>query len=354
MFFRPSLLSADVYLGKCQAERHLGYFILYLGFFPKLLQGPIERAEELLPQLKSKYQFNYDNMRFGLLLFAWGLFKKIVVAGRLEGYVNLVYGEVHSYGGFSFIFATYLYAIQLYCDFSGYTDMALGSARLFNIILTDNFNQPYGATSVMDFWRRWHISFSRCLLDYLFKPLQMQFRDWRNAGTALALLITFLISGIWHGANWCFLIWGLIHGIYLSAAVFWKPVQKSLLKHHPFYGSRWAKAWKVIITFNLVAFSWIFFRSGSLSDALYIITHLFRESKGLADILQLFDYTGLFLTSVSIAAVFLVEAISAKSGGEAILGRMPLGLRWSLYFLLVLTIILFNVESEGAFIYVRF
>src|SRR6185369_6842580 len=151
----------DIYLEVEKPERHFGYFALYLAFFPKLLQGPIERSGDLIPQLKEKYEFNYGNMRFGLLLFTWGLFKKVVIADRLGIFVDTAYNDVHAVSGLSLLLATYAYAFQIYTDFSGYTDMALGSARLFNITLTQNFNSPYLATSVADFWRRWHITFSR-------------------------------------------------------------------------------------------------------------------------------------------------------------------------------------------------
>ncbi len=191
-----------------EPERHLGYFTLYLAFFPKLMQGPIERAGDLLPQLRSASGFDQQNFRAGALQFGWGLFKKAVLADRLAFYVNAVYGDVHAYSGLPLLVATYIYAFQLYYDFSGYTDMALGTARMLNIRLTQNFNAPYLARSVADFWRRWHISFSRWILDYLFKPLQMRLRYWKSLGTAVALLVAFLASGIWHGASWCFVIWG--------------------------------------------------------------------------------------------------------------------------------------------------
>src|SRR6185369_1442449 len=184
----------DIYLEIEKPERHFGYFALYLTFFPKLLQGPIERAADLLPQLKAKYEFIYDNMRFGMLLFTWGLFKKVVIADRLGLYVDAVYQDVHAFTGLPLLLATYAYALQIYMDFSGYTDMALGSALLFNINLTQNFNSPYLAISVAYFWRRWHITFSRWIFDYIFKPLQMQWRNWKKWGTATALIVTFLVS----------------------------------------------------------------------------------------------------------------------------------------------------------------
>jgi alginate O-acetyltransferase complex protein AlgI len=220
----------DIYLEIEKPERHLGFFTLYLAFFPKLLQGPIERSSDLIPQLKQKYEFNYDNMRFGMLLFMWGLFKKVVIADRLGLYVDTVYDNVKAFTGLPLLFATYTYAFQIYMDFSGYTDMALGSARLFNINLTQNFNSPYLATSVADFWRRWHISFSSWILDYIFKPLQMQWRNWKNWGTSTAIFVAFIISGIWHGASWGFIIWGGLHGLYMACSIFYKPYQKKLHK----------------------------------------------------------------------------------------------------------------------------
>jgi alginate O-acetyltransferase complex protein AlgI len=265
----------DVYLEIAEPERHLGYLALYLSFFPKLLQGPIERAGDLLPQLKARVAFNRDRMQSGMLLFIWGLFKKVVVADRLAPYVDAVYGNVHAFAGLPLLLATYAYAFQIYMDFSGYTDMALGSARLFNLSLTPNFNAPYLATSVADFWRRWHISFSRWILDYIFKPLQMRWRDRKNWGVAAALMATFLVSGIWHGASRKFVVWGLLHGTFLAFSVFYRPVQKKLHRALGLEKTRLLKAWQVIITFNLVCLAWVFFRAANLSDAWYVVTHLF-------------------------------------------------------------------------------
>ncbi|MCX5679785.1 MAG: MBOAT family protein [Candidatus Omnitrophica bacterium] len=271
---------ADVYLEIIKPERHIGYFALYLAFFPKLLQGPIERAGGLIPQLKARYEFNYNNMRLGILMCAWGLFKKIVIADRLGLYVNAVYNNVHVFSGLSLLLATYAYAFQIYMDFSGYTDMALGSALLFNINLTQNFNSPYTATSVADFWRRWHISFSRWIFDYIFKPLQMQWRDRRNWGTAAALIVTFFVSGIWHGASCGFVIWGLLHGLYLACSVFYRPYQKKLHKTLRIEKTWFLRAWQIFVTFNLVCFAWVFFRAENLADAFYIITNIFNYIKG--------------------------------------------------------------------------
>jgi alginate O-acetyltransferase complex protein AlgI len=343
----------DIYFEVEEPERHLGYFALYLCFFPKILQGPIERAGDLLPQLKKSYQFDYQNMRSGLLLFAWGLFLKVAVADRLALFVNRAYDNVHDYSGLPLIVATYLYALQIFCDFSGYTNMALGTARLFNITLTNNFNSPYLATSIADFWRRWHISFSRWILDYIFKPLQMQWRDWKNWGSAAALLVTFLVSGLWHGSSWGFVVWGLLHGLYLSASVFYRPIQQKIDKKTPSCLTFPMKIWQVVITFNLVCFAWIFFRANTLSDAFYVVRHLFA---GWGNLGVLFQQQGVELC-ISILGIVVVCSVSYVGRRTSLASRFfsmsPLW-RWPLYVSLVITTILFNVKSDKLFIYFRF
>lgn len=344
----------DIYLEIEDPERHFGYFTLYLCFFPKLLQGPIERAGGLLPQLKAPFTINYENIRLGMLLFAWGLFKKVVVADRLAVYVNLVYDNVHSHSGSTLLLATYLYTLQIFFDFSGYTDMALGSAKIFNIQLTQNFKSPYLATSIADFWRRWHISFSRWILDYIFKPLQMVFRDMRTSGTALALLVTFFVSGVWHGASWNFILWGVLHGIYLAASSFYRPYQKRLYKWLGFEKSFCLKIWQVFITFNMVSFAWILFRANTIADAWYVVSHIFISgntvksyllSNGKSDFL--FCLTGLLMVLlVYITGNFFIDR-------EAFF-KKPTIFRWVAYYVLVMSIILLNIDSDRPFIYFRF
>lgn len=260
----------DIYLETLDPEPHLGNFALSMGFFPKLLQGPIERGGTLLPQLRELSALSWDNVSAGAHLFLLGMFKKVVVADRLAMFVDPVYNDVHAYYGLSLIVATYLFALQLFFDFSGYTDMALGIARCFNIRLTQNFNAPYAATSVADFWRRWHVSFSSWILDYIFKPLQFTFRDSPRWGTPLALMITFLLSGAWHGASWCFIAWGALHGIYLGAATLFRKQKLKASKKPGVENSAFLKIWQRFTTFHLVCFSWIFFRSATISDALYV------------------------------------------------------------------------------------
>lgn len=344
----------DIYLEIEEPERHFGYFALYMAFFPKLLQGPIERAGDLLPQLKVKYEFDYDNMRSGMLMFAWGLFKKVVVADRLAQFVNTVYGDVHAYAGLPLVLATWLYAFQIYFDFSGYTDMALGTARMFNIRLTQNFNSPYLATSVADFWRRWHISFSRWILDFIFKPLQMRWRDWRTFGTALALVVTFLVSGIWHGASWGFVAWGLLHGIYLAASVYYRPLQKKIHKALGLEKTRLLNIWQTGVTFQLVCFAWIFFRANSLPDALYVVRHLFDGLNGVRSVLFAHGATELGVALAALAVMLTVRCITARLGSEGLPFSWASGVRWSLYCILVVSLCLFYVDSGRGFIYFQF
>jgi alginate O-acetyltransferase complex protein AlgI len=354
----------DIYLDIQKPEQHLGYYALSLAFFPKLLQGPIERAGDLLPQLKKPYTFNYNTMRSGMLLFSWGLFKKIVVADRLAQFVNPVYSDVHSYTGVTFLVIVFFYAFQIYCDFSGYTDMALGTARLFNIELTQNFNSPYLANSIADFWRRWHISFSRWILDYIFKPLQFAWREHHKAGTALALIITFLACGIWHGSTWGFVVWGLINGLYMALSVFYKPVQKKIYRKLGFEKNRVSEVWKILVTFSLVCFAWIFFRANSIADSCYVISSIVRDFHGIFDFeyarLQFrglgLDRGDLLLSLFFISLMIAVNMLEAKNGSvwSWLLSR-PAWVRWPVYYMITFSIIYFAPNNTmKSFIYMQF
>lgn len=346
----------DIYLEIEKPERHFGYFALYLSFFPKLLQGPIERTGALIPQLKTKYEFNYDNMRFGMLLFTWGLFKKVVIADRLSLYVDAVYNDVHAFTGLPLLLATYVYAFQIYMDFSGYTDMALGSARLFNISLTQNFNSPYLATSVADFWRRWHITFSRWILDYIFKPLQMQWRNWNSWGTATALVVTFIISGIWHGASWGFIIWGGLHGIYMACSVWYKPYQKKLHKALRIEKSTLLKYWQIFITFNLVSFAWIFFRATNLSDARYVVSNIFsRVHEGGAVLLMSQGKVSFILTIGAVLIYSLLEYKLFSQNSINSLYAKSSCYRYFIYNVIIIMIFFFaKYSAPKNFIYFQF
>ena len=338
----------DVYAEIQPPETHFGHLALYLAFFPKLLQGPIERAGDLLPQLRAAVPITYENLRAGLLLFAWGLFKKVVIADRLGLYVDWVYVDVQAHPGLPMLLATYFYAGQIYYDFSGYTDMALGSARLFGVRLTQNFRAPYLATSIADFWRRWHISFSRWILDYIFKPLQMVFRSAGTAGTAVVLMVTFLVVGAWHGAKWTFVIWGLLHGMYMAASVLTARLRRNPLP------ALLRKIWQTALTFNLVSFAWIFFRANSLRDALYVVTHFvsgaghvgrFLLSQGKGELL-------IALASVAVAAAGSSWDTDGIAGER--LRTSPTALRWSVYYGFTAMLLFLSAGHGGRFIYFQF
>ena len=356
----------DVYLGTAGIERHLGYFALYIAFFPKLLQGPIERAECLLPQIKQPTSFNYENVRYGLVIFAIGLFKKTVIAARLNPLVSEVYNNVNNYDGISFWIATFFYAAQIYCDFSGYTDMAIGSALLFNIRLTDNFNHPYAATSIADFWRRWHITFSRWLMDYIFKPLQMKFRNLRMLSSIIALLITFFICGLWHGRTLNFIIWGIINGLYISFSVLTSKHRKKIialinLERLPVL----FRIIRIFTTFLLTCFGWIFFRANNISDSIYIVTNLFDNIGLLLENIFISDYlkshvflgqnsTHFILTAMLLCLVFFSHFFINKRDIILAIFKKPIYVRWFFYYAILYVIIIFGQSEGQQFIYFQF
>ncbi|QWV99231.1 hypothetical protein KP003_08375 [Geomonas nitrogeniifigens] len=339
---------ADVYLELQEPERHLGYFALYLAFFPKLMQGPIERGADLLPQLKRPYRFDYHLARSGLLLLTWGLFKKLVLADRLGVYVDTVYGNVHAFSGLPLLLATYGYAFQIYFDFSGYTDMALGSARLFNIDLTQNFNRPYLATSVAEFWRRWHISFSSFILDYLFKPLQMRWRYWRQWGTAAAVMVAFLVSGLWHGARSGFLIWGGLHGTYLACSHLCAPYRKRLRQALGVRSGYLLQAGQVVATFHLVCFAWIFFRAATARDAFYLIGNILGNERGLARLLGAGGESSTLMLAFAVALGVLGHGVCTGTR------RFPGWFRYPAYAAVLLACFRLTVSQEAGFIYFGF
>ncbi|MCX7825435.1 MAG: MBOAT family protein [Verrucomicrobiae bacterium] len=260
----------DVYLGKTERERDIFRFANFVCFFPILMSGPIERAGHLLPQFRQFPAVRVQNFTDGASLFLVGLFKKLVLANYLALYVDHVYDSPQTFGAPALILATVAFAWQLYFDFGGYTDMARGVGKLMGFDLALNFNRPYLATGIGDFWRRWHISFSRWILDYIFMPLQMRWRERRALGTAAALVVTFLVSGVWHGAAWTFVIWGALHGLGLALTF--------ELERSAFYRKRVPKVVKQFCVFVFVCFTWIFFRANSLPDAWLIVRRVFTAA----------------------------------------------------------------------------
>lgn len=265
----------DVFFETVPAEKSFLDYALYVSFFPKLLQGPLERASEFLPQIKNLEAPRFDSIKMGLRLVLWGLFLKTVVADRIgDFYVNPIYASIDKSTSFEILVAVYSYTLQLYFDFAGYTLIAIGAAQCFGIKLSENFNSPLLATSCTDFWRRWHMTLSSWLRDYLFLPLQMQFRNLGIHGAVLATLITFTLAGLWHGATLGFIIFGLIHGLWLSIEQYANYLLKKRTRLKWLIAGRGVYFVKIIGTYSLVSFSLIFFRSPDINSALSVLESL--------------------------------------------------------------------------------
>nr|WP_308624449.1 MBOAT family O-acyltransferase [uncultured Eisenbergiella sp.] len=349
----------DVYRGTIHAERDFGIYAVYISFFPKVMQGPIERGKKLLPQLHAKYRFQSVQASYGLKLMAWGYFKKLVLADGLSVYVNQVYNNLPAFKGFPLVLATFFFAIQLYCDFSGYTDIALGSARLFGIQLTQNFKSPYFASSIKDFWGRWHISLSSWLKDYVYIPLGGN-RTGRIRH-ALNIMITFLVSGLWHGASWNYILWGGIHGAYqvIEGLFPWNAKTSLFQRNRHFHFL--LSILTVPCTFLLVCFAWIFFRAATIQDAIYVlqnmftgITHFSVYMKDCA--LQMgLTLTHLLYNCLPVILLFLYDCASLKTDVIAFVSRQRFFIRWPVYIFLLLVILLFSEKGVSTeFIYMQF
>ena len=353
-FFQSMGYLIDVYRGKIKAERHFGYYALFVSFFPQLLAGPIGRADSLLPQYKKERPFVYENVTYGLKLMAWGYFKKLVIADVYAGVVNGVYDYAQSYVGLVFIVVTVMFALEIYCDFSGYSDIAIGCAKLFGIDLMTNFKSPYYSFSIREFWSRWHISLSTWFRDYVYIPLGgNRVPKWRHC---LNLLITFLVSGFWHGSSLTYIVWGGFHGLLqiIETLVYPKTRGGEIVK-------RRRHLWQLPVTFALLCFSWIFFRANNMQDAIWIISRLFWDIGRPMNYL----YTCVICLSVSRAAamgMLLSAAVlaaydlaSLKGDVIAAFSRQKFFIRWPVYVLFLVVIALFSSKGVATeFIYFQF
>ena len=363
----------EVYRGNQKAERHFGIYSLYVMFYPQLVAGPIERPQNLLHQFREKHTIEYQRITDGLKLMAWGMFKKVVIADRLAVYVSQVYDHPLDYPqGISFIIATVFFAYQIYCDFSGYSDIAIGSAQVMGFRLMTNFNRPYYAKSIAEFWKRWHISLSTWFKDYLYIPM---------GGNRVArprwyfnLFVTFLVSGLWHGANWTYVIWGALHGTYLILGIATQPIRRAFTKAIGL--DRFVqvhRALQVAITFSLVCFGWIFFRARNLSDALYIARrvltgipdfilsvapHLKSLNSGQNLLAPILLGQGKAQFAGAVLAIALLEGVhwlQRKSGVRALLAEKTAWLRWTVYVFISYGILCFGAFNDAAqFIYFQF
>jgi len=342
--FQTLSYSIDVYFGRQKAERHLGYFALYVSFFPQLVAGPIERFSRLNPQLRARHNFSYDNLANGLRLILYGLFIKMVIADNLSGIVDQIYAAPDKFDSLHIAIGLFFYSFQIYSDFYGYSVIAIGSALIMGIRIMDNFKTPYLARNIAEFWQRWHISLSTWFRDYLYFPLggnRVGKYRW-----LINILIVFLVSGLWHGANWTFLIWGGLFGlIYLIESFTNKvfPVEKS---YKAFSFTHLILAAK---TFIIVTFIWIFFRSQSLSDALHLIKLLYLNIGISSASLSIPVITWLLLLLFVISDIFLYN-----KRFDSWVEKFNLFLRWSVYGVLIFTIIVFAGVDNFPFIYFQF
>lgn len=345
--FQTLAYAIDVYRGTQPAERHLGRFALYVSFFPQLVAGPIERPQHLLPQFRETMRWDATRAESGLQLILWGLFKKIVIADRLALYVNVVYADPSAHAGLPVVLATYFFAFQIYCDFSGYSDIAIGTARVMGYDLRPNFRFPYFAHSIADFWRRWHVSLSTWFRDYLYVPLggnRVAARRW-----ALNIAVVFVVSGLWHGAAWTFVIWGALHGAYFVAGRFTMALRDRF----------WARAGGLrrvvapLFTFHLVLLAWIFFRAPSLTGALEVFASLTGPSTALR--LESVNPFQVALSVGLVALLVLVQRQQARAVGvEDVVVLRSRPARWLFHAGLAAALPMLGVTEEVPFIYFQF
>lgn len=342
--FQTISYSIDVYNGQQRAEKHLGYFALYVSFFPQLVAGPIERFSSLAPQLKSKFELTYKNFTNGLRLILYGLFIKMVVADNLAIVVNTIYESPLDYKTSDILIGLFFYSFQIYCDFYGYSLIAIGSALLIGIKLMDNFKTPYLSTSISEFWQRWHISLSSWFRDYLYFPLGgdrvKRFR-W-----IINIFIVFAISGIWHGANWTFFLWGVLFGwIYMIENAF-RVIFNLKKDYRPFSLLHFALSIK---TFILVTLLWVFFRSKSTHEAMQIFSVLISGTVNPSKVLQVPYFVWIWLS-----LFILIDILLYNKRFDSWLRTQNILNRWAIYSLLIFGIIKYAATEEFPFIYFQF
>jgi len=343
--FQALSYTIDVYRGRIAPVRDLVQYLCFITFFPQLVAGPIERAERLLPQFGVDRRFDAQKSVDGLRQMLWGFFKKMVVADGLAPFVNTVYSGVAAASEWELVWATYGFAFQIYCDFSGYSDIAIGCARLFGFELMQNFDRPYFSTSIPEFWKRWHISLSTWFRDYLYVPLggnRVGARRW-----AFNVIAVFGLSGLWHGASWTFVVWGLLHGTYYLASV----RSRRGLDRGPTAPSRtgFRELAGIAVTFNLVCLAWVFFRANSMGDALLVL-------RGIAGALasgslEAPPVPGPFLWA---AALCVGEWLQAREPHVLHVPEMGRPLRWAIYYGVLVSILFFANLDYTPFIYFQF
>ena len=359
--FQAMSYTIEVYRGNQQAERHLGIYSLYVMFYPQLVAGPIERPQNLLHQFHERHSFDYDNAVSGLRQMMWGMVKKVVVADKLAMIVDPIYNAPHHNSGIGLAIATIFFTFQIYCDFSGYSDIAIGAARVMGFHLMTNFNNPYHSRSVAEFWKRWHISLSTWFKDYLY--ISLGGNRVSLPRVYFNLFFVFLVSGFWHGANWTFLIWGALNGFYLVFAMLTKDAAKKVSTSLGLHKvRRLSNLLNVSATFALISFAWIFFRANNVHDALAIVQKIFQVPREIMHVLATRKMYFLHLPPLySIGYCFLlilllevVYILSRKFDLVHNFAGKPVYVRWALYYAGPMIIYYFGVFEKHDFIYFQF
>jgi len=351
--FQAMSYTIEVYRGRQRAVRHVGIYALYVMFYPQLVAGPIERPQNLIHQFIEKHSFDYARVVHGLRLMLWGLFKKMVIADGLACYVDPVYSNPEHFHGLHLVAATVFFALEIYCDFSGYSDMAIGAAGVLGFNLMTNFNSPYASRSISEFWKRWHISLSTWFRDYLYFPLGGN--QVRRGRWCFNILLTFLVSGLWHGANWTFVIWGGLNGIYLLVSVWAKPLRERAVELlglrklpvlHTFI--------QLTITFVLVCVAWIFFRARNIHQALYILKRIVTDLGPVHGFLVGMSRTSFAALMVSVIIMEIVQGLQRRGDIFSQMDAKPVWFRWAIYYAAVSAIFLFGRFEYRQFIYFQF
>ncbi|MBQ8188766.1 MAG: MBOAT family protein [Lachnospiraceae bacterium] len=358
--FQTLSYAIDVYRGEVKAERNFFKYATFVSFFPQLVAGPIERTGNLLPQIDCEHKFTYEKGAYGMRLMAWGFFKKLVIADNLAVFVDAVFEDVASYHGFALVLAVVFFTLQIYCDFSGYSDIAIGVAKLFDINLMTNFKSPYFSASIKEFWRRWHISLSGWFRDYVYIPLGgNRVSKKRNM---FNLLATFTLSGLWHGAAFTYIVWGGLHGVLQCAenVLYKKKVteHKETEKKLQLFGRELIWWGKVAVVFCFVAAAWCFFRAGSCREACYIFAHM---ADGLGQPLlyidvgvHSFDTRAIKDMIIPVLLLMVYDYIALDKDPIQLIGQLPTYMRKMIYFVFLFLLLMLASFNSQEFVYFQF
>ncbi|WP_317039978.1 MBOAT family O-acyltransferase [Gillisia sp. Hel1_33_143] len=344
--FQTLSYTIDVYRNEIKPTYNFIIFATYVSFFPQLVAGPIERAKHLLPQFINSRKFNLNNAKSGIQLIIWGLFQKMVIADNCATFVNAIFNSYESLNSLSLLLGAFYFAFQIYCDFAGYSNIAIGTARLLGFDLMRNFNYPYFSKNIIEFWRRWHISLSTWFRDYLYIPLGgsrgSKLQQLRN------IFIIFLVSGFWHGANWTFIAWGGLHAIFFAPILFKKSKTNSMVKVKEHTANKFGDLIRILFTFFITCIAWVFFRSSTISDSFKYLNKIINNHSFKIEYLNIERYS---VEMVLLILIFIVIEWSNKSKEQPLSGKLELLKTISIIWM----ILLFGVFSDhSTFIYFQF